>query len=40
LVEHSREAGVLVVGKGDPASAAGVADYCREHADCEVRVVD
>lgn len=40
LVEHSREAGVLVVGKDDPASAARVADYCQEHADCEVRVVD
>ena len=40
LVEHSRDAGVLVVGKDDPASAPGVAGYCREHADCEVRVVD
>ena len=39
LVEHSREAGVLVVGTDDPGSSARVADYCREHADCEVRVV-
>jgi nucleotide-binding universal stress UspA family protein len=39
LVEHSREAGVLVVGEDDPASASRVAVYCREHADCEVRVV-
>ena len=39
LVEHSREAGVLIVGQDDPGSAARVADYCREHADCEVRVV-
>jgi nucleotide-binding universal stress UspA family protein len=39
LVAYSREAGVLVVGKDDPAGAARVADYCQEHADCEVRVV-
>ena len=39
LVAHSREAGVLVVGKDDPASTVRVADYCREHADCEVQVV-
>jgi nucleotide-binding universal stress UspA family protein len=39
LVEHSREAGVLIVGQDDPGAATRVADYCREHADCEVRVV-
>ncbi len=39
LVAHSRDAGVLIVGKDDPASTVRVADYCREHADCEVKVV-
>ena len=39
LVNRSRDAGILIVGEDDPASRAGVARYCQEHADCEVRTV-
>lgn len=39
LVEHSREALLLVVGSDDGHEASDLAAYCQEHAECDVLTV-
>lgn len=39
LVERSRGAAVLVVGRDAPDAAVRVGQYCQEHADCDVLTV-
>lgn len=36
LVERSRSAGLLVVGEDRPQATPQVAQYCRDHAECDV----
>lgn len=39
LVERSRGASVLVVGRDSPDAVVRVGQYCQEHADCDVLTV-
>ena len=39
LVERSRGAAVLVVGRDSPHAVVRVGQYCHEHADCDVLTV-
>ncbi len=39
LVERSRDASLLVVGADDQNASTKVADYCKEHGQCDVLVV-
>jgi hypothetical protein len=39
LVDRSRRASILVVGRDTPDSADHIAGYCQEHAECDVLTV-